>query len=248
MKHKQAGSCPSCSRSPCSRGLSRGRRSGARAESGDGTSEEQAIEIGNWNDLKAALAQSSKNKRADEGFLYPTYYRLTANCVSGSPAEGGCIEVGEGRFVTLDLAGCTIDRALTTATDNGCVITVNGSLTLTDSSDGEFVGMLDEEGVVELTRVPSVRDGVVYAPGGAVLIAAEYDASDRMTSVRSVSAPARGWNGESVANIAAAAGVTLPVTYKLMLVDGTTYAPAVRVVGENAGADEVSAASTAIRR
>ena len=41
------------------------------------------------------------------------------------------------KTVTLDLAGFTIDRGLTSATENGNVITVNGTLTVTDSSADE---------------------------------------------------------------------------------------------------------------
>jgi len=46
------------------------------------------------------------------------------------------LTVAAGRDVTLDLNGCVIDRGLTgnAAVKDGNVITVNGALTLTDSS------------------------------------------------------------------------------------------------------------------
>ena len=50
----------------------------------------------------------------------------------------GPLVIYQGQTATLDLAGHTISRDLTSATDNGCVIKVNmgGKLTITDSSSG----------------------------------------------------------------------------------------------------------------
>lgn len=49
-------------------------------------------------------------------------------------ADDTPLEVPADKTVTLDLNGHTIDRALTAAMANGNVITVNGALTVTDSS------------------------------------------------------------------------------------------------------------------
>ncbi|MBE7004994.1 MAG: hypothetical protein E7425_12105 [Ruminococcaceae bacterium] len=73
-------------------------------------------------------------------------------------------------------------------------------------------------------KLPAVQGGTVYAPAGAVLVVASYDGG-RMTWMRSVAAPAGGWSGVTVQTIAKDNGFTLPSSYKLMLVDGKTFAP-----------------------
>ena len=56
--------------------------------------------------------------------------------VGGNLLPQGFLHVPEGVSVTLDLCGHKIDRALTVATKNGCVIKNEGALVLTDSSEG----------------------------------------------------------------------------------------------------------------
>nr|AGH13993.1 hypothetical protein [Prevotella sp. Sc00028] len=79
----------------------------------------------------------------------------------------GYIYVPEGVTATIDLAGHTIDRGLTSAVANGYVIKVAGTLTLTDSGTGGTVrgGMHDE--YISCVYVP---DGGTFTLAGGTLI------------------------------------------------------------------------------
>ena len=81
-----------------------------------------------WAALQARFNNASTNADA------PTKITLAENVTAGEDDEA--LVVPAGRYVTLDLAGHVIDRALTSiATSSyGNVITVNGALTLTDSA------------------------------------------------------------------------------------------------------------------
>ncbi|MCR5178323.1 MAG: hypothetical protein K6C95_05000, partial [Lachnospiraceae bacterium] len=101
----------------------------------DGTSADTAYEIGLWGDLEAAMKNDRTLKRVDEDADNPTYYRLNADCTaSGSDSY---ILVGNGRHVVLDLAGHKIDRNLDAAKNDGHVMGIDGTLTLTDSSGND---------------------------------------------------------------------------------------------------------------
>ena len=119
--------------------------------------------------------------------------------------------------------------------------------TVTWTSSDDEVAAVDEEGTVTAIRpgeatiiaaagrkstfcsvtvvAPSLLGGRVTAPEGALLIVAEYETDGRLASLRTVTAPAGGWDGVTIGSIAQGAGFTLPGTYKLMLVGGSTYAP-----------------------
>ena len=60
--------------------------------------------------------------------------RLLDDIDSEAKAGSWPLTVAEGKNFTLDLAGYVIDRGLTEATSDGCVLIVNGSLTLNDSN------------------------------------------------------------------------------------------------------------------
>ena len=89
-------------------------------------------------------------------------YTLTADVNTD-----GYIYVPTGVTATIDLAGHTIDRGLTSAVANGYVIKVAGTLTLTDSSTGGTVkgGMHDE-----YTSCVYVPDGGTFTLAGGTLI------------------------------------------------------------------------------
>ena len=68
----------------------------------------------------------------------------------------------------------------------------------------------------------TVQNGVVTAPEGAVLILATYDSKGKMTSVQSKTLTADCVSADPAALL----GLTsLPASYKLMLVDGGSFAP-----------------------
>ena len=121
------------------------------ANGGDGTSASQAIEIGTWDDLAAALAMNATNKRTDETADSPTYYKLTANCARENSTSH--IVVGYGRSVTLDLNGYGI-KANPAAEDNFSVIDVYkaATLNLTDSGNTEHYCYLDENGLAHVVE------------------------------------------------------------------------------------------------
>ena len=76
------------------------------------------------NRLFAAASTNSEN---------PTLITLDQNYTA--QATDTYLTIPSGRYVTLDLNGHTLDRALTAATSNGYVILVNGTLTVNDGSN-----------------------------------------------------------------------------------------------------------------
>ena len=82
-----------------------------------------------WAELQAAMAAGGSIK-------------LMRN-ISCDNQSLGALNVPSGKTVTLDLNGFTIDRALKVATENGCVIQNEGTLTVTDTSaakKGKIIG------------------------------------------------------------------------------------------------------------
>ena len=82
-----------------------------------------------YETLQAALDAVPENT---EGYTVTLLTDIDTDAKAGSWP----LTVADGQTVTLELAGHKIDRGLTSATDNGNVITVNGNLTLTDSDGG----------------------------------------------------------------------------------------------------------------
>lgn len=114
-------------------------------------------EIGSWAEL-----QDKINNNASTEAEHPTTITLSGNVTAG---EGdSALVIPEGKYVTLDLNGHTIDRGLAdqTAVENGNVITVNGSLTLTDSSDNQNTSAYDGTG--------KITGGNTTSEGGGVLV------------------------------------------------------------------------------
>lgn len=81
-----------------------------------------------WDQLQAQLDAASTNAGS------PTEITLTGNVVV--PADKGYLTIPQGKYVTLDLNGYGIDRGLESATVDGYVLRVEGSLTVTDGSGG----------------------------------------------------------------------------------------------------------------
>ena len=81
----------------------------------------------NWTDLKTVMALGG-------------YIRLDANCTDGTKDQNSYLEVPDDKTVTLNLNGKTINRGLTSATDNGFVIRNLGRLTINDSGSGIITG------------------------------------------------------------------------------------------------------------
>ena len=83
----------------------------------------------------------------------------------------GYIYVPEGVTATIDLAGHTIDRGLTSAVENGMVIWVAGSLTVTDSgTGGKIKGGMDSENNVSCVLVYSDNGSPAFTLQGGTLI------------------------------------------------------------------------------
>ena len=74
-----------------------------------------------WTQLKEKMAEGG-------------YIRLGANVTDPDKSSSSYLSVPSGVTVTLDLAGHTIDRGLTSATSYGYVINLVGTLTINDSS------------------------------------------------------------------------------------------------------------------
>ncbi len=102
-------------------------------------------------------------------------YTLTADVNTD-----GYIYIPTGVTATIDLAGHTIDRGLTSAVANGYVIKVAGTLTLTDSSTGGTVkgGMHDE-----YTSCVYVPNGGTFTLAGGTLIGNTSNVGNRAVYV-----------------------------------------------------------------
>jgi hypothetical protein len=89
-------------------------------------------EAGSWAELQAQFDSASTEENN------PTLITLTGNVTAGEGDSALVIQTD--KYVTLDLAGHTIDRGLAgedkNPAENGSVITVSGNLTLSDNSTG----------------------------------------------------------------------------------------------------------------
>ena len=105
------------------------------------------------------------------GTLTDGCYTLTSQTYTLTDDVGtaGYIYIPAGVTATIDLAGHTIDRGLTSAVENGYVIKVAGTLTLTDSGTGGTVkgGMSSGWDKISCVYVP---DGGNFTLAGGTLI------------------------------------------------------------------------------
>lgn len=99
--------------------------------------------------------------------------------LTGNVNTGGYIYVPAGVTATIDLAGHTIDRGLTSEMTNGSVIIVEGTLTITDASTGgKIQGGYDAgDGYLYTTSCVKVLEGASFNLQGGTLIgrAQDYD-------------------------------------------------------------------------
>lgn len=103
--------------------------------SGTGTEGDPYV-VTTWGDLKEKMAVGG-------------YIQLGANVSDPEPSSDSYLSVRSGVTVTLDLAGHTIDRAMTAATSNGYVMNIVGTLTVNDSSNpstGSITGGWNSDG------------------------------------------------------------------------------------------------------
>ena len=111
---------------------------------------------------------------ADFGTLTDGKYTLVNGntyTLTGNINTDGYIYVPAGVTATIDLAGHTIDRGLTNAVENGYVIYVEGTLTLTDSGTGGTVkGGMDSGDHVSCVKVYSDNGGAAFTLQGGTLI------------------------------------------------------------------------------
>ena len=95
----------------------------------------------------------------------------------GNVNTGGYIYVPAGVTATIDLAGYTIDRGLTSEMTNGSVIIVEGTLTITDASTGgKIQGGYDAgDGYGYSTSCVKVLEGATFNLQGGTLIGRVQD-------------------------------------------------------------------------
>ncbi len=141
-----------------------------------------------------------------------------AGCIL--PADGGTINSGNVTSYTHG-AGATLPTDVTKA---GYAF---GGWYANDQFAGEAVTKIgasetgDKTFYAKWTLVPSFDGGKVTAPKGAVLICAAYEAGGRMKAAQSVTLDRDYVNEAPPASL----GVPASGSYKLMLVDGATFAP-----------------------
>ena len=101
-------------------------------------------EITGMESENAGLDMSKENSGIDSWAALQTamtnggVIKLTQNITAAS--TDAALIVPEGKTVILELNGQTINRALTSATDNGSVIINNGILAITDTEGGKIIG------------------------------------------------------------------------------------------------------------
>ena len=97
--------------------------------------------------------------------------------LTGNVNTGGYIYVPAGVTATIDLAGYTIDRGLTSEMTNGSVIIVEGTLTITDASTGGKVqgGYDAGDGYGYYTSCVKVLEGATFNLQGGTLIGRVQD-------------------------------------------------------------------------
>jgi hypothetical protein len=97
--------------------------------------------------------------------------------LTGNVNTGGYIYVPSGVTATIDLAGHTIDRGLTSEMTNGSVIIVEGTLTITDASTGgKIQGGYDAgDGYGYSTSCVKVLEGATFNLQGGTLIGRVQD-------------------------------------------------------------------------
>ena len=103
--------------------------------------------------------QASVDSAEDGGTIL-----LTEDVIA--PADAEPLTFAEGTTLTLDLAGHTFDRGLTEAREDGSVLLVNGTLTVTDSVGGGKITGGSTTGAGGGVRVPA--GGVFTLLGGSV--------------------------------------------------------------------------------
>ena len=147
---------------------------GAWAYSGTGTEGDPYVISGanvntNWTDLKTVMALGG-------------YIRLDANCTDGTKNSTSYLEVPNGKTVTLNLNGKTINRNLGSAIENGYVIknlgtlTINGSGTITGGKNtSEGGGIYTNSGSLyinggNITGNSSTEGGGIYYLSGYLYI------------------------------------------------------------------------------
>ncbi|MBQ9546407.1 MAG: hypothetical protein IJU90_03875, partial [Bacteroidales bacterium] len=106
-------------------------------------------------------------------------YTLTSQTytLTGDENTAGYIYVPSGVTATIDLAGHTIDRGLTSDDNNGSVIIVKGTLTIKDSgTDGKVQGGYDAgDGYGYYTSCVKVLEGATFNLQGGTLIGRVQD-------------------------------------------------------------------------
>ena len=146
--------------------------------------------------------------------------------INAKPITGAAVSVENQTYTVSALTPAVTvtdsGKTLTEGTDYTVAYKNNtnvGSATVTVTGKGNYTGTKTAQ--FTITLMPSLANGMVTAPQGARLILATYSGG-RMTGMRSVTISA----DCADADAATLLGVTLPASgYKLMLVDGSTYAP-----------------------
>ena len=126
----------------------------------------------------------------------------------------GYIYIPAGVTATIDLSGHTIDRGLTSADNNGSVIIVAGTLTITDSgTGGKIQGGYDGGNKAQFISGVEVQNGATFNLQGGTLIGRnqEYDSTVLVNDTGSFTMTdgkiTGGWGGvDAAGNVAISGG------------------------------------------
>ena len=166
------------------------------------------------------VARAETNTSSDTigvfGAIADGRYTLTSQTytLTDDVNTAGYIYVPEGVTATIDLNGHTIDRGLTSADNNGSVIIVAGTLTVTDSSTGgKIQGGYDGGNKAQFISGVEVQNGATFNLQGGTLIGRnqEYDSTVLVNDTGSFTMTdgkiTGGWGGvDAAGNVAISGG------------------------------------------
>lgn len=143
--------------------------------------------ISSWSDLKNAFQTGGE-------------FTLSGDVTSTDSTYRDVLEIPAGITVTLDLAGHTIDRNLTTAISDGQVMKVNGTLIVNDSAGGGVITGGYGSGILVNAAAVCVKTGGSFTLNGGSISGNKTSSDSKGTGVAVDNNATFIMNGGSICN------------------------------------------------